>query len=139
MATYGEAQARIESLRQQLGIQPISFDDAQSKIVELNNQLAMMPMSRREYAEKRAAEARMPFGEKAAAFGQGVADGFGIIAKQSYDALGELFQEGMDFETTGIFSMWAVRTLYDLLKLSARPRWIKWADTVKRMKLIASM
>ena len=47
MATYGEAQARIESLRQQLGIQPISFDDAQSKIVELNNQLAMMPMSRR--------------------------------------------------------------------------------------------
>ena len=101
MPTSKEVQAQIRALRAELGIAGPTSADVTAQIQQLNSQLSALPMTKDEFIKKRNTDKAMSVGEKAAIFGEGVIDGIGILAEQGYDAVGELFDKGIEFETLG--------------------------------------
>ena len=101
MPTSREVQAQINALRADLGIAGPTSADVRAQIQQLNNELSMLPMTMDEFVQKRNTDKAMALSEQAAIFGKGVVDGVGILAGQGYDAVGELFDKGMEIETLG--------------------------------------
>jgi hypothetical protein len=101
MPTSREVQAQINALRADLGIAGPTSADVRAQIQQLNNELSMLPMTMDEFVQKRNTDKAMALSEQAAIFGKGVVDGVGILAGQGYDAVGELFDKGIEIETLG--------------------------------------
>jgi len=125
MRSNDEILESINSLRSQLGMEPKSeqqvpvedSSDVSARIAALNQKLASTPISRREFIEKRAADAAKSNTQTVFEFGEGVLEGIGMLAKQGKDAAVEAFNEMSDGEV----SMYGFgRGLADTLNIGGR-------------------
>ena len=122
MRSNEEILESINSLRSQLGMEPrpeqqALANDIQSRITALNQKLATTPMSRREFMEKRAADAAKSNTQTVFEFGEGMMEGIGMLAKQGKDAVVAAYDEMSD----GDVSMYGFgRGLADTLNVGGR-------------------
>ena len=122
MRSNEEILESINSLRSQLGMEPrpeqqAPANDIQSRISALNQKLATTPMSRREFMEKRAADAAKSNTQTVFEFGEGMMEGIGMLAKQGKDAVVAAYDEMSD----GDVSMYGFgRGLADTLNVGGR-------------------
>jgi len=108
MRSNDEILESINSLRSQLGMEPKPEqqapaedpNDVRARIAALNQKLASTPISRREFIEKRAADAAKSNTQTVFEFGEGMLEGIGMIAKQGKDAAVEAFNEMSDGEVS---------------------------------------
>jgi hypothetical protein len=134
MRSNDEILESINLLRSQLGMEPKPEqqapaedpNDVRARIAALNQKLASTPISRREFIEKRAADASKSNTQTVFEFGEGMLEGIGYIAKQGKDAAVEAFNEMSDGEV----SMYGFgRGLADTLNVGARDFW-RFAKTL---------